>query len=228
MRQLPEKVQQELRPNLTVVWWGRRSSFEIVEEVSEGIFRNIMIWCGFIMVSQIFSETPLFQIAAVFIGLSLFASAKMFNEILSWINEVHIVAADETNGNGRVYKFFGWLNYRHIEEAITPNSPTKLVERPLFFRLWGWATGQRMERVQLYSQNHTFLEGKKMPYAYSRAINTVGGYKPAKPGDTPQELAILPIIQQLRAAGIIKQDLAQPAAEAIVRRIAFSDGVSYD
>ena len=209
MKALPDKIQIELRQNLTITWWGRRSQFEIVEEVSEGIYRNLIVWCAFILTAQIFQSTPLLYIFIVFVGISLFASAKMINEILSWNNEIHIVAADESNGNGRVYKFYGWLNKMHIEEAITPNSPTKLVERPWYFRLWGKITGQNMERVKLYSQNHTFLEGRKMPYAYSRAISRVGGYKPQKIEDTPQDLAILPIIQQLRTSGLADQELSE-------------------
>jgi hypothetical protein len=217
MKAIPEEIRNQIRPGLTVVWWGRRSSFEIVEEVSEAIFHNFWIWGACILAYQMFEFDTMFQALGFLIPALLF-SGKAINEVAYWLNEIYVVATDEINSGGRVYKFYGWLNKAHIDEAITSNSPTKIAERPFWFRVWRYFTGQGMERVKLHSQNHTFLEGRKMPYAFARAIDQVGGYKSSQLEAMPPDLQAGSLIQQLVFAGLIGKEFARAAATETIRR----------
>lgn len=217
MKPIPEEIRDKIRPGLTVVWWGRRSQFEIVEEVSEAIFHNMWIWGSCILFCQIFKPESMYPALAFFIP-AIILSSKAINEVAGWLNEIYIVANDEVNSGGRVYKFYGWLEKTRIDEAITSNSPTKAANRPLHFRIWRWITGQDMERVKLYSQNHTFLEGRKMPYAFYRALEQVAGHKASQLDETPPNLQILLFLQQMVAGGLIEKDFAKDAALETVRK----------
>jgi hypothetical protein len=220
MKAIPEEFRNQIRPGLTVVWWGRRSSFEIVEEVSEAAFYIYLIWSIYVLVHQLFGIETIYP-AIGFLIITIYFSAHAINEMFYWFEEVYIVAADEANGGGRVYKFYGWLYKAYIDEAITSNSPTKICERPFWFRVWKYFTGQGMERVKLHSQNHTFLEGRKMPYAFSRAIDQVSGYKASQIEDAPPDLRVLPFLQQMVASGLIDRQLAETAAKETIRKHVF-------
>lgn len=206
---------------MKVTWWGRRATFEVVEEASEAIFRTwVAVSAGYaIWPESIFGldVSPFGWWVAVAI-ICLLLSNHAIIEIGQWKSEIYIVAKDERSGGGRVYKFTGWFSKKHIDEAILPASPTLTFEQPWYFRWWGWITGERMVRIMLKSANHTFMEGRKISPRFEDAIVSVRGYAPKEQDIEPGDLANLDYIKQAMIDGLITAGEAKGAATAIIQR----------
>lgn len=221
---LPQFVTEKLQPKLKVIWWGRRARYEIVEEFSEAIFR---VWIIVSIAYDIESNLGLGNIQpfnywlVVFI-VCLFAAHHAVVEYYSWRNEVYVVAKDEANGGGRVYKFYGWLSKKHLDEPITPASPTLMYDQFWFYRLWGKLTGEQMVKISLKSMNHTFLDGQRISPQFEKAIQKVRGSKGSAQDEMPpNELRNLEEIKQAFIDGLIDKKLAENAAETIIRRVVY-------
>jgi len=204
------------------MWWGRRATFEVVEEISEAVFRCwIVLSIGLYLESASrLTDWRIWTVAGI---LCLLASHHAIVEIMEWQNEIYLVAEDPVNGNGRVYKFFGWLTKKHVDEQITTGSPTILPEKPWYFRFWGWLTGEHMERVSLRTVNHVFLEGRKISPRFQGTIKSVRGYKAKAEPVSAGDLASLREIHMARLNGQIDLDLDRAASRAIVTRVAFGE-----
>lgn len=218
------EVSRHIKTGMKVVWWGRRATFEIVEEVSEAIFRawiaisaGHMIWPESIFGLDV---SPLGWWITVAI-ICLLLSNHAIIEIGQWRNEIYIVVKDENIGGGRVYKFTGWIGKRHIDEAITPASPTLTFDQPWYFRAWGWLTGEKMSRITLKSANHTFLDSQKISPRFEDAIVSVRGHAPKNQDVEPSDLASLEEIKQAWENGLIDKRRAKQVAEAIIARAVY-------
>jgi hypothetical protein len=225
MKKLPDHIRNKIRPGLTVRWSGRRAVFEVIEEVSEATFRIWIVISIGIAVHQLFPDMDITRLAIVIAIICLIAAHRAILELLTWFNEIHVVCADEERDGGRVFKFTGFASQRSFSEPITAAMPTIDVERPWYFRLWGYVTGEKMERVRLYSANHTFLEGRKMHPNFYFALMMVGGSKPLKSADehglTNQDLTDALRIAHLLQQDAIDKQLGREAIRAIVQRAAF-------
>lgn len=224
MGNLPDEVSRHVGAGLTVVWWGRRATFEIVEEVSEATFR---IWIA-ISASYILWPESIFGLdvspAGWWVAVSvvcLLLSHHAIIEIGQWRNEIYIVAKDERSGGGRVYKFTGWINKKHIDESISPAGPTPTFDQPWYFRLWAKWTGENMSRIFLKSANHTFLDSQKISPRFKDAIVRVRGYAPQKQNMEPGDLASLESIKQAWSDNLISKAEAQGAAKTILARVIY-------
>lgn len=221
-RKLPEFVTKELQPNVNVIWWGRRATFEVVEEVSEAIFRYWIIISAASLVRplDLASLRADWRIWATALALCILVSRKAFMELVRWQNEIFVVVEDPVNGGGRIYKFWGWQTKRSVDEAITTSSPTILPEKPWFYRLWGWVTGEHMERITLKSVNHTYMDGRKISPRFQGSIKQVRGNKAGK-GESPENLVSLRDIHFAeQVGGWIDHLLASELAKvALVKKI---------
>ncbi len=220
MKTLPTWVQKEIRENTTVQWAGRRASFEVVEEISEAVFR-VFIVCSIASVLYRSFEIPLWGILTAGFIVSMMLSSRAINEILSWQNEIYVVVSDEVTNGGKIYKFFGWLNRTYVTDAIGPNSPTIVSETSLFYRIWGHLTGEKMEKVRLSSQNHTYLEGRKMSPQFRRTIHAMSGYKAGQQGQSQANLALVRDIQFAFEHGGIKEQQRNEMTAEILRRAVY-------
>lgn len=224
MKQLPPFVQEKMQPRLKVIWSGRRATLEVVAEVSEAIFRTYLL-AGFAY--NVAKYTDLDENGGFYVAIAivfLFLVQKAFVEVMMWRNEIYVVARDEVNGGGRIYKFFGWLSKRYIDEAITPQSPTILPEQPWYWRLWGWTTGEQMMKVKLASVNHVFIEGKKISPQFESAIKFIRGYKPPKEDLPATSLANLGYLRDAQMSGLITdQRFLQDAVKAVIMRNVYGD-----
>lgn len=222
MNSLPPFVQEKLQPRLKVIWWGHRAVFEVVEEVSEGVFRSYIIFGIAWNVHRLAHMDGFLYWFSVLI-LLLLGCQKAILEVMMWQNEIYIVARDEVNGGGRIYKFFGWLSKRYIDEAITIQSPTILPEQPWYWRLWGYVTGEQMMKVKLASVNHTYMEGKKISPEFERAIKFIRGYKAPKEDVPVHDLTRLADLKQAMVDGLIDRDTARSAAQILIGRVIYGD-----
>lgn len=220
MKTLPTWVQKEIRENTTVQWAGRRASFEVVEEISEAAFR-VFIVCSIASVLYRSFEIPMWVILLSSFIVSSMLSNKAINEIMLWKNEIYVVVSDDVSSGGKLYKFCGWLNRTYITDAIGPNSPTIASDTSLFYRLWGYLTGEKMERVRLTSQNHTYIEGRKMSPQFRRTIHAISGYKAGQPGQSQANLALVRDIQFAYEHGGIKEQQRNEMTEEILRRAVY-------
>lgn len=230
MKQLPEEIAKQIQPRLTVVWWGRRAVYEIVEEISEDAFRVYIIACIALFIepavtylAEEFGLTASTYWYAVAVACLVFSN-RSFREVMYWLNEIYVVARDDVNGGGRVYKFSGWLNKEHIDEPISPSSPTMLFEQSFFQRVWQWVTGEGMVRISLKSQNHTFIEGRRISPLFSRAIKSMIGARPVN-GDTKPalDLSSMEYLQQAALMGFMTEVAARDAIQVIVARSVYGE-----
>lgn len=221
-QQIPEFVQQKLQPRLHVIWWGRRAHYEVVEEISNGIFWIYIILGLAYNVDRSTSLGGMTFWAGVGI-LLLLATQHAFVEVMTWLNEVYVVARDETNGGGRVYKFFGWLSKRYIDDAITVQSPAIIPEQMWYHRLWGWITGEQMSKIKLASMNHVYIEGKKISPQFEWAIKQVRGFKPPKEEVSPTHLSNLVYLSEGKQTGLLRPKFAVDAAEALVMKSVYGE-----
>lgn len=217
MKTLPTWVQKEIRENTTVQYCSRRAVYEVIEEISEAIFR-VFIVCSIASVLYRSFEIPLWGILLSTLIVSFMACSKAINEVLSWKNEIYVVVSDEVTNGGRIYKFYGWLNRTYATDAIGPNSPTIMAETTLFYRVWGYLTGEKMEKVRLNSQNHTYLEGRKMSPQFRRTIHAMSGYKSNQQTVNPTGLAAIRDIQFALEHGRIREHVANTMTEDLLRR----------
>lgn len=220
MKTLPTWVQKEIRENTTVQYCSRRAVYEVVEEISEAVFR-VFIVCSIASVLYRNFEIPLWGILTAGFIVSLMLSSKAINEILSWQNEIYVVVSDEATNGGRIYKFYGWLNRTYVTDAIGPNSPTIISETSLFYRIWGYLTGEKMERVRLNSATHTYLEGRKMSPQFRRTIHAMSGYKAGQQSTNPTNLMAIRDIQFALEHGRIKEQLANEMTAEILRKYVY-------
>lgn len=219
MAQLPERMARELQANTTVLWWGRRATFEIVEEVSESTFWSLIVAYLSYEAGEYFEMEWGWYVATFLVILLIWHHA--IKEILQWWNEVYIVVTDNLNGGGRIYKFSGWPNYRYVNEVITQSTPTVSPSSPLLARLWGWITGEKMIKCELRSQNHAYIEGRKIHPNFVSAINRVRGTPKTIEPMTAGNLQNLAVLDQVRMTGLVDFRLARQAAHALVSRVFF-------
>lgn len=220
MKSLPEWVTTKLQPNLHIVYWTRRARYEVVEEVSEALFRAGMIsWFAWILIENTSLEAA--NVMAVALICSLYLGHKAILEILRWQNEYHVVCEDPINGGGRVYKFYGFWNRMVIDEKIDDNSPTIIISALGFARLWGWLTGEKMEKVVLKGRNNTYLDGQKVSPRYAAAIKEVRGTPKVKEDLSPTDLRRGNEIIRFRDAGLLDHRVAKQAIEALVQNNIF-------
>lgn len=220
MKTLPEFVTGRLQPNLNVVYWTHRAVFEVVEEVSEAVFRVFIVgWIWWLLVEN--TDLGLANVSGVAIIVSLLLANKAIIEIGRWANEYHVVCEDPINGGGRVYKFYGWFTRSVIDEKIDDNSPTIIITAIWPARLWGWVTGEKMEKVVLKGRNNTYLDGQKVSPRYTAAIKEVRGTPKVKEDLSPTDLRRGRDIAYLRDVGLLDHNLARQAATALVNNSIF-------
>lgn len=202
MRKLPREAK--------VVWWSRRAIFEVVEEVAEAIFRAWVVASMFYITfpGKEYVDLQGWWLACLFVCLVV--THRGIKEIFEWQNEVFIVTRDDSGG-GRIYKFSGWLSEKAPSDKITETSPAVSTDTPWFYRLWGWMTNEKMTRVNLFSQQHIYIQGQRITPDIVRAITSVRG-APPRSGDEPPDFGALRNLEAVRQAyidGLIDKSFAQ-------------------
>lgn len=224
MSTLPNFVQEKLQPRLKVIWWGKRCTYEMVEELSNGLFWQYIVFGTAYNISKYGEFDGWMYWFAVGV-IILMASQRALLEVISWNNEIYVVGRDEVNGGGRVYKFWGWPTRRSIDDAITAQSPSISIEDPWYWRLWGWATGEKMSRAKLGSVIHgAYIEGRKISPQFEKSIKFIRGYRPPKEDLPATSLANIGYLQDAKMSGIIRDaKFLEDAARAMISRTVYGE-----
>jgi hypothetical protein len=174
--------------------------YEIVEEVSEAIFR-VFIVCSISSVIYRSFDIPPWGILVATLIVCLMACNKAIYEVMSWKNEIYVVVSDETNGGGIVYKFWGWLNKHGIYDSITGSNVVPVFEQSKLYAIWGKLTGEHMERVKLQTaKNGAYIEGRRISPQFRHTIDSISGYKPKSKELTSENASIYHLIREIQFA----------------------------
>lgn len=220
MKQLPEAYREKIQSNLTIIWWGRRAFYEVVEELSSAIWWSIFFGLIFTHIGWYYEKWLTWQslIGATLIFVYIWYYALI--ELELWRNEIYAVGLDPQTGDGRVYKFFApvgkskirfWevLSRASIDEAITQQSPAILPHTWWWYRVWGWFTGEKMSKVMLKTPNYVFLEGQRISPEFHKAISYVRSSQPKKQAVAQEtQLGSVADITRAMLAGHITQEEA--------------------
>lgn len=178
MTDLPEYVKQNIMDNQTILTWERRRKYELWEENAYSIWFAIAV----ILMGIDYSCTTRYQITRCDFPVQLWTAILIILvylwwptviEHMRWFNEVYVVTQDDQTGNGRFYKFYGIFTKGYIDEPITAQSPTVIPHEHWWYRLWGWITGEKMVRITIKSQNHTYMEARRVSPKLVKSIGLV-------------------------------------------------------
>lgn len=237
MRTIPPRIRAQINPTLTITYWCRRAAFEFVEEVAQAIFNAwATIGIGIFLepVVATFSGKEYQEwVWWLIVGIATLLSAKTgIYEYLLWRNEVYLVALDSHKGSGKIYKFWGWPNIVHVSGAISPSTPTVIVNvgeskiHLMFYAVWRWMTGESMAKITLHSMDVQFalLNAQKVDPFLERAIDQTRG---AKPIDTTEDQiaglsAIYPILQAV-ASGTLDSEEGKRITRHLVHRVVYGE-----
>lgn len=214
MKTIPEQYQNKIQSDLTVIWWGRRAFYEVVEELSTASWWTLLATLLFLSYIQNFPKMITWQFFAAVLIAYFYIWYRALIEIEVWRHEIFAVAMNFDTGEGRIYKFFApvgnkvkfWqvFSRAYIDEPITSQSPAILPNQWWWYRLWGAMTGEQMMRVAMKSVNNTFLEGSKISPNFKRAIDQVRAAQPKKNlAQGNLALASLKDMAQLAAIGMV-------------------------
>lgn len=215
-----EKVKQEVSENLTIEWMGRRSITEIVEEFTDSVFWGSFIYFiytligGFLPVS--FAYVVVFLIVATFL--------PFYIELEKWANEWHIVARDDLDGGGVVYKVWGVLSKSKKISSITKMSPSISTYTSFWYILWGYLTGDQMEKVTLTTDTHTHMDGQRISPSYAKAVGRIKQYKGGKAIKDVQPLwQILDGLNRAKTTDLLDPRYASHVAKVMTDRMLYDD-----
>lgn len=227
MRTLPIRLQKKLPTGARVIYCERRALFEVVEEVSESIYKVLVtericyVMQDFILgliegIASLFVRNAQVSLVGYYIALAvvlILVAQKGIREIINWNLEIYAVT--EVEGRGIVHKF--WDLNKGISESITEKEPVPSYSQPWYFWLWAFITGEDMYRVYLLSSKHgMYLDGQKISYRFIQAIELMRGTKsphPEEPGmDTLKE------INYAFSQGLINKDEAFNITGKVIAR----------
>lgn len=220
-----------------MIWWGRRAFYEVVEELSAALWWSV--WVGLIVL-HLALEAPKWLtwqsvLAIGFVYIYIWWEALI--EIELWRNEIFAVGFDPQTGEGRIYKFFvpvgksksrlltkpwGVFNRGSFEDYITLNSPVPQDETWWWYRLWGWLTGEKMERLKLTSIANTYVEGNRVPPELRNALKYVRSTQPKKQEGPKDPTGYL--LQEIRLAklsGELTPEKAQMYTLELLERLIY-------
>lgn len=181
-RNLPDRIKYGINPGQSIVWWGRRSGLEIVEEISTSLWAALVVLCLATWLDQGIGISGWSDLYWVGVGVAVLWFAKVgIIEVIEWRNEYYVIAENSNDKGGTIYKFYGWISQNKIPEAITPSSPTVTTFIPFWYRVWRFFTGQKIINFTVRSANHVFLEGNKVSNQFEWALIMVRGSKPKEP-----------------------------------------------
>jgi hypothetical protein len=228
MKKLPEKIQNSINPNLIVTYWSRRAVFEVIEEISQSIFNAWAVIGVGLALEDFFLSFDNFQPWVYWLAVGIFtllASKKGIYEWFLWRNEIYIVARDPRNGNGKVYKFWGWPNLIHVSGSITAGTPTVFVNtgepkaRLMFYATWRWLTKENMAKVTLHSLDVNFplLNAQRVNPFLEKAIDQVRGAPPVR-SEPSQNITLEQIshITQALTTGLLDKNEAKRATRHLI------------
>jgi hypothetical protein len=225
MNKMPDKLRLSTQGH-RVLYWGRRKTFEMVEEGSDFVLKGSLIITMFVSMAMVLElhtsrnpiVNPIGWYVVCFIIL-LFIGKRFIKEYMDWKNELYAVSSDD-QGGGRIYWYRGWLEEIYIPEAITKTSPNISPRRPWYYKFWGWLTGERMEQVTIKSANNIDIKARKVDPKFAKSIEDI---QKGLHNDGNQPGSLLDLrsgreIERMVDAGLIEWRLAQQAAETIVKR----------
>lgn len=189
----------------------------MVEEVAVASWRSLLILnLAYLSLDLALAFTTEVYFTIFVLIICLLASKEAIEEIGDWYNEIYVIARD-TNGGGRVYKFYGWWGKSMMSDKITETTPAYSWSQPLRHRVWGYITGEQMMRVVLFSQNNNiYIQGQRIAPEFISAIQLIRGAPALEIEAGPNNLADLRHIKQAYVDGLIDKQTAQHAAMHIV------------
>lgn len=219
-KNLPSHFLEEIQPGLSIEWWGRRATYEYIEELSDALF-----WC-WALASLVYGLVLLLESPSAWWGLLLlvFPARHFVMELLKWYDEVYVVCRNDDRGDGEVYKFHGTFTQKKKSDPITNRSPASTTVKPFRYRVWGWLTGEHMERVTLSSDNNIYLKGERVSPQFDKSIRRVRSADTKKDREKmPDAVSYLREIDRLAIAGYIPQAQAKHYVQTILGRVMFGE-----
>lgn len=219
-RALPDRIKFALDPQHTVIWWGRRAGLEVVEEISRATFSTLVILFAAIWLNYWFSlsKSQLYWVGVV--SLTVWYAKVGIIEVLEWRNEIYVVTQNGNDKGGKIHKFYGWLNHRHISDAITPQSPAVGTSIPFGYRLWRFFTGQRIVNFSIHSANHgAFLNGRKISNQIEWALIMVRGSKPKQANGEVGFEGVDDLIRLHTAGGISRDEFKDYSRKLVQKKL---------
>lgn len=195
-KDLPEFARSEVSEHETVVFWTRRAPYEMVEEFSQGLFFIVWYIAGLVM-AAVALDWPGLLAALVLVGWPMW---YMISEHLNWEYEIYVVTEYTQDKGGVLYQIVGPWDVKSKAIPINAAFSGLTTHEPLRYRLWGWVTGEHMERVTLSAGPNVVINGSRMPPELRKAINLVKG-SPATAGanDNPDTIKAS---QEIRRMGL--------------------------
>ena len=196
---LPEKFTKNVGENEEITYWCRRSTFEVVEEWSQGLF-GIYVWT--LAILDIYFRTGW---SGWLWGLSfnLWLIWYIVKEQLEWFNEVHIITEYEESPSGVYYKTEGAFNIKTVDVPVAKADVR--TEEPMNVRIWQWITGESLVKTIISTEaSASRVWNHRMPARFAQAIrNARGATANKKKGDTPDAVMSSKELRQLSLSGIV-------------------------
>lgn len=220
MSDLPSRIRYDIDPRQSVIWWGRRSGLEVVEEISISAWRAAVIACVAVWVNEATNISASSSLYWVGVIVTMLWVAKIgIIEVIEWRNEYYVVTQNSSDKGGMIYKFYGWITYKKFGEAITPSSPTVTTFIPFWYRVWRFFTGQRIINFTVRSANHTFLEGSKVSNQLEWSLVMVRGSKPKEPDGEVGFEGVEDLIKLKVMGGLSDQEFKEASRTLIYKKL---------
>ncbi|OGC94050.1 MAG: hypothetical protein A2W25_11755 [candidate division Zixibacteria bacterium RBG_16_53_22] len=185
-------------------------------------WRLFLIWNFAYLAAPGFQSSAPYHIAIV---LSLIWPVRFgIMEFLRWLHEIYVVCRNDERGGGALYKFSGVFSQKGITDPITDKSPAVSYSTPWRYRVWGFLTGEHMERVHVSSDNNAYIDGNRVPPDFDRSIKRVRGSSPRPgPDDFPTMYMAQRMVFDALGRGLIEEREAKDYNRTVLWNTIYGD-----
>lgn len=222
---LPQHVKNQIweESHLELEWWGRRPFYEIIEPLADSLANLYICFSSFLALSHTFGWSGQVYWGSCAVVM-LLISSKAYYDIKTWWHECHVVFSDTSKaGEGRYYKFEGWLKRQEEPVMVKGSSPTTIVDEPIWYRVWNIITGDQMILFTMHvpTMDAAVVYRIRMHRDLSKAIDRVWNSKKKdqKDKEIMPDLDNALIIDQLMRRGSLDSRQGREAIERLVANV---------
>lgn len=206
---------------LIVEWAGRRKFYEVIEEITDFVWRSLVVlWMYRVLLFFGVIDFGWQSYLAVFV-IIIILSLPAWLELEKWWSEYHIVARHSDRDGGVIYMFDGILNPNVLPVNISSTLDVSQSEykNNILYTFWAWLTASRMTKVTLRTAPTKFvLNNRRIDPGYFTAIERIlhspAPHRMAK--DIPFWANVDGLVR-LRNANGIEEDLYQEIAARLAK-----------
>lgn len=199
---LPEKFTKNIGENEEITYWCRRSTFEVVEEWSQGLFGIYILSMALWDIYNRTGWTPwLFGLL-----FNLWLIWYIVKEQLEWFNEVHIITEYTEAPSGVYYKTEGAFNIKTVDVPVAKADVR--TEEPLNVRIWQWITGESLVKTIISTEaSSSKVWNHRMPARFAQALrNARGATSNRSKIDAPDVVQSSKELRRVAIAGIVPKE----------------------